>query len=167
MKNRNLEENNHWRTPPDFYNKLNDEFKFDFDPCPWYHDLTLWDGLKIDWGQRNFVNPPYSRILKPAFVMKAIEQKNLFDKDSIFVLPVSTSTDLFHDHIEPNLKRPIKFERGRIPFIGINKYGQYVNYHLIGDTDKHEIVIYEGKELKKYIKAKGQHDTMTLVIGNK
>ena len=29
-----LENNDHWETPEWLYKKLNDEFNFDFDPCP-------------------------------------------------------------------------------------------------------------------------------------
>ena len=52
------------KTPPELYNTLNNEFKFDFDPCPLNHNLNLWDGLEIEWGKSNFINPPYSRKLK-------------------------------------------------------------------------------------------------------
>lgn len=34
MKNRNLVHSDNWETPKEFYNKLNSEFNFDFDPCP-------------------------------------------------------------------------------------------------------------------------------------
>ncbi len=34
MKNRNLKHSDNWGTPKEFYNKLNEEFNFDFDPCP-------------------------------------------------------------------------------------------------------------------------------------
>ena len=34
---------------------------------------VYWDGLEIEWGDVNFVNPPYSRKLKDAFVKKAVE----------------------------------------------------------------------------------------------
>ena len=48
MKNRDgLENSNHWATPPELYNKLNDEFNFDFDPCPLN---ATFDGLSIEWG---------------------------------------------------------------------------------------------------------------------
>lgn len=60
VKNRNLEHKDDWMTPKDLYDKLNDEFDFTFDPYPYKHNLMDWDGLKIDWGGRNFVNPPYS-----------------------------------------------------------------------------------------------------------
>ncbi len=74
MKNRNLDHKNDWKTPKDLYDKLDKEFNFDFDPCPFMHDLSKWDGLQVDWGQSNFINPPYSLNLKVAFVKKAIEE---------------------------------------------------------------------------------------------
>ena len=42
MKNRNLVHRDDWATPKDFYNKLHEEFIFDFDPCPFMHDMS-WD----------------------------------------------------------------------------------------------------------------------------
>ena len=52
MKNRNLEHSDNWATPKEFYNKLNNEFIFDFDPCPLcYEEITPEkDGLLVDWG---------------------------------------------------------------------------------------------------------------------
>ena len=34
MKDRNLQHSDNWSTPKDFYDTLNKEFNFDFDPCP-------------------------------------------------------------------------------------------------------------------------------------
>lgn len=124
MKNRNINHSDDWQTPPKFFNKLNAEFNFDFDPCPYKHDLAQWDGLKIAWGERNFINPPYSRRLKELFVKKAIEESKK-GKLCVMLLPVSTSTKLFHDYILPN-KQEIRFIKGRIKFIGINTLGQSV-----------------------------------------
>ena len=42
MKNRNIEHSDNWETPEDFYNKINDEFNFDFDPCPLF---SKFDGI--------------------------------------------------------------------------------------------------------------------------
>ena len=69
MKNRNLKHNDNWKTPDEFYFELDAEFHFDFDPCPLDHDMS-WDGLEIGWGHRNYINPPYSRKLKEAFVKR-------------------------------------------------------------------------------------------------
>ena len=124
MKNRNLEHKDDWKTPIDFYDKLNEEFDFDFDPCPYRHDMS-WDGLEIEWGKRNFINPPYSRKLKEAFIMKAIEESKK-RKVCVMLLPVSTSTKIFHDYILPN-KKEIRFVRRRLKFSGYNSNGEYVD----------------------------------------
>ena len=121
MKNRNLEHSDNWSTPEELYNKLNAEFNFDFDPCPLN---STFDGLVIEWGMSNFVNPPYSRKLKEAFVIKAIEQAKK-GKTCVMLLPVSTSTRLFHRYILPNA-REIRFLYGRVRFLGTNTKGEYV-----------------------------------------
>jgi len=142
MKNRNLVHSNNWATPKDFYDKLDQEFNFDFDPCPLNlneitHDN---DGLLIEWGQRNYINPPYSRELKEKFVIKAIEESKK-GKLCVMLLPVSTSTKLFHDHILPN-KKEIRFVKKRIKFLGINTKGEYVT----NKAPMHDsmIVIFDG-----------------------
>jgi len=121
MKNRNLEHSDNWATPEELYNKLNAEFNFDFDPCPLHSDF---DGLVIEWGKSNYINPPYSRQLKEAFVIKAIEQAKK-GKTCVMLLPVSTSTRLFHRYILPNA-REIRFLEGRVRFLGTNTKGEYV-----------------------------------------
>ena len=121
MKNRNLDNQDNWATPKEFYDELNDEFDFDFDPCPLFAEF---DGLEVEWGKKNFVNPPYSLKLKTEFVKKAIDEAKK-GKLCVCLLPVSTSTILFHDHIQPNASE-IRFVRGRIKFIGINTFGEKV-----------------------------------------
>lgn len=137
MKNRNLNHSDIWETPQDLYLKLDEEFNFDFDPCPINPVL---DGLKIEWGKSNFINPPYSRKLKEAFILKAIEESKK-GKLCILLLPVSTSTKIFHEHILPN-KKEIRFLKGRVKFIGINTKGEKV-------TNKC-----------------GMHDTMIVILEN-
>lgn len=137
MKDRNLIHSDNWTTPKAFYDTLDAEFHFDHDPCP----LNGRGGLDGEWGKRNYINPPYSRKLKEAFVKKAIEQaKN--GKLCVLLLPVSTSTVLFHDYIKPNAKE-IRFIRGRISFCGTNTKGEYV-------TTK-----------------KPMHDSMIIVLGDR
>ena len=142
MKNRNLKHSDNWATPKEFYDKLNEEFDFDFDPCPINHDLSIFDGLKIEWKNRNYINPPYSRVLKEAFVKKAIEESKK-GKLCVMLLPVSTSTQLFHHHILPN-KKEIRFIFKRIKFCGINTKGEYVTTK----APMHDsmIVIFDGRK---------------------
>jgi len=49
----------YWKTPPEMMAKLQAEFKFDFDPCP-HPRPDGFDGLTVDWGNRNWVNPPFT-----------------------------------------------------------------------------------------------------------
>jgi phage N-6-adenine-methyltransferase len=141
MKNRNLDNIDDWATPKEFYNKLNEEFNFDFDPCPYQNDMDKFDGLKVEWGRSNYINPPYSRKLKEAFVMKAIEEAKK-GKLCVMLLPVSTSTKLFHEFILPN-KKEIRFIKGRIKFCGINTFGEFVTTKA-GMHDS-MIVVFDGR----------------------
>lgn len=54
----------YWLTPPDLMAELRDEFHFDFDPCP-YPRPDDFDGLEAEWGQSNYVNPPFGGVLRP------------------------------------------------------------------------------------------------------
>jgi site-specific DNA-methyltransferase (adenine-specific) len=142
MKNRNLTHSDNWITPPDLFNKLNDEFNFNFDPCPYSEGEPLFNGLECDWGTSNFVNPPYSRELKEAFVKKGIAESKL-GKLCVFLLPVSTSTKLFHDVILPE-KPEIRFLKGRVKFQGYNTLGKFVTNN-VGMHDS-MIVIFRGEK---------------------
>ena len=141
MKNRNLEHRDDWETPKLFYEKLNKEFKFDFDPCPLDHNIEEWDGLEIEWGQSNFINPPYSRITKEGFIKKAIEESKK-GKLCVMLLPVSTSTKIFHHSILPN-NPEIRFIEKRLNFSGYNSKGEYVT-DKVGMHDS-MIVIFDGR----------------------
>ena len=147
MKDRNLKHADDWATPKEFYDNLNNEFNFNFDPCPINHDISLWDGLKIEWKERNFINPPYSNkkesgYLKESFVKKAIEESKK-GKLCVMLLPVSTSTKLFHNIILVE-KPEIRFIFKRIKFCGINTFGEYVTTK----APMHDsmIVIFDGRK---------------------
>lgn len=127
MKNRNLEHKNDWKTPENIFDIIKKEFWLCkdkmFDPCPFLHNMDR-NWLCIDWYKYNFVNPPYELKTKEAFVKKAIEESEKW-KVCIMLLPVSTSTKLFHNFILPN-NRKIIFLKGRVKFSGWNTKGQWV-----------------------------------------
>lgn len=136
MKNRNLITSDNWATPKEFYDKLDKEFHFDFDPCPLNAEF---DGLSLEWGNSNFINPPYSRKLKEAFIRKAFEESKQ-GKLCVMLLPVSTSTKIFHEIIYPNAE--IRFIKKRLKFIGINTKGELVK-NKCGMHDS-MIIIFKG-----------------------
>lgn len=141
MKNRNLKHKDDWKTPLDFYDKLDEEFNFDFDPCLYMHDMS-WDWLKIERWISNFINPPYSRKLKDAFVKKAIEESKK-GKTCVLLLPVSTSTVLFHDFIQPNAKE-IRFIKWRLKFSWYNTKWEFVD-NKCGMHDSMIVVLINNK----------------------
>lgn len=74
----------YWLTPPDLMKQLNDEFKFDFDACP-FPRPDGYDSLAEEWVQSTYVNPPFSG--PTAWVRKAIEE-NKNGKQVVFVFPI-------------------------------------------------------------------------------
>jgi hypothetical protein len=83
----------YWLVPPDIYEPLNAEFNFDFDPCP-YPLPAGFDGLTCEWGQSNWVNPPFGSIIHEgrkkgptAWMRKAIAEQQK-GKTSVVVYPV-------------------------------------------------------------------------------
>lgn len=79
-----------WLTPPDMYAALDQEFHFDYDPCP-YPLVNGYNGITASWGQSNYVNPPFRRsdgeygAGPTAFIRKAIEEQKL-GKSSVIVI---------------------------------------------------------------------------------
>ncbi len=70
----------YWLTPPDLLAELDAEFDFDFDPAP-YPLPEGFDGLTMEWGESNYLNPPFGAILHEgkkkgatAWARKAIEE---------------------------------------------------------------------------------------------
>jgi len=154
MKNRNLEHKDNWATPNFVYHALDKEFNFNFDPCPLH---STFDGLSIEWKERNYINPPYSLKLKVAFVRKAIEESKK-GKLCVMLLPVSTSTKLFQDLILPNASE-IRFVKGRIPFEGINTFGKKVGKGSAPMYDS-MIIVFKSPQFKTQVETSSQSFNM-------
>ena len=77
----------YWATPPELMDKLNSEFNFDYDPCP-HPRPKGFDGLEVEWGMSNYVNPPFvGGVMK--WVRKGMaEYEN--GKRVVFILPMFT-----------------------------------------------------------------------------
>jgi len=101
-----------WQTPPELYRELDREFHFDFDPAPLDWKRGDPDGLEIEWGRRNFVNPPYSQAAD--WIRKAHEEWKK-GKTVVMLLNATTDTDAFHRYIYGQAE--IRFLRGRLKFV--------------------------------------------------
>jgi site-specific DNA-methyltransferase (adenine-specific) len=103
-------QSDNWKTPQAVYDGLNAEFCFDFDPCPLNPSPDV-DGLTIEWGQSNFVNPPYSQI--SAWCKKSYEEA-LKGKTVVMLIPSRTDTKYWHNYIMKASE--IRFIKGRLKF---------------------------------------------------
>ncbi len=174
MKNReNIHDN--WETPPFILNRIRELFGDYFDPCPINHDLNDWDALKCSWWLKgdkhkttiNFVNPPYSDLkatgnLKSNFIKKTIIES--YRRPSLVLIPDSRDSRLYHRTIREHMTFEYPVE-GRIPFIGINTKGQFVNYHLILPYVTRETIKDEnGKDIPMYVKNNGQHSSAFILF---
>jgi len=133
--------NDDWATPDDIYKKLDDEFHFDFDPCPL--DPTF-NGLEISWKKRNFINPPYSNI--DSFLEKGHHELNNGHTELlVYLIPVRTDTRWFHKYIYPYFKKDqceIRFQKGRIKFsngTGAKHSAPFPSMYVIFDRRKNEL----------------------------
>lgn len=99
-----------WATPKvmyEFFIKNNY-----FDPCPLNSNF---DGLKIEWKQKNFVNPPYSKIKD--FIDKSIQEHEK-GKKVILLIPARTDTRYFRKLVDYGCN--ITFVTGRLHFNNSN-----------------------------------------------
>ena len=110
-----------WSTPQDLYAKLNEKYNFDdFDPCPYiqeYDDNSV-DGTKIDWSNRTFVNPPYSKLKSTKKNLGWVEKAHIEAQKGKFIvmlIPARTDTQWFHDIILKNDYK-VEFLKGRLKF---------------------------------------------------
>ena len=98
-----------WKTPKALYDNLDQEFHFDFDPCP---TNPTFDGLKIDWGKSNYANPPYGRE-----IIKWMEKgyyEFLKGKNVIFLIASRTDTQWWHQYVMR--ANEVRLMEGRLKF---------------------------------------------------
>lgn len=100
-----------WQTPKEVYEELDREFGFDFDPCP---HKSCFDGLSLEWGQSNFVNPPYGREIGKWLKKGFAEWEK--GKTVVFLIPSRTDTIWWHDYVMKATE--IRFIKGRLKFDG-------------------------------------------------
>jgi hypothetical protein len=92
-KGNGVDKKHYWLTPPALYAQLDSEHHFTFDPCP-YPKPDDFDGLTCEWGESNYVNPPFGSIIHQgkkkgptAWARKAIEESKK-GKRVVLVYPI-------------------------------------------------------------------------------
>lgn len=155
---------NDWATPSYLIDELKAQYSLSFfDPCPLNNDINLFNGLKVEWPHLTFVNPPYDLKNKTAFVTKA-HQESLDGKTIILLLPVSTSTKLFHDVIYPHAK--ITFLDHRPTYEGINTKNQWVNPGQ-APSSPGILKLREYASNLEQVNSPGAHDAMVITFNGK
>lgn len=159
QKSKNVNPLDTWLTPLDFYQELNSRFNFDgFDPCPPDNNLNIFNGLTTEWADTTYCNSGYSQKVKESFIHKAY-QESLLGKVAVLLLPVSTSTRIFHNVIKPYAK--VEFLKGRLKFEGIDREGNWVN----PNTGMYTLQNVPDNAPK--ISRTGQSDLMLVIFGDK
>ena len=98
-----------WQTPKAVYQILDAEFRFDFDPCP---VNPKFNGLEVEWGGSNYVNPPYGREIGTWLSKGYAEYQK--GKTVVFLIPSRTDARWWHDIVMK--ADEIRFIKGRLKF---------------------------------------------------
>lgn len=109
-----------WSTPQDFFDKLNEKYKFTLDvcsdgknnKCDKYYTEEV-DGLSQEWTGVCWMNPPYGREISKW--MKKAYESSLSGATVVCLVPARTDTAWWHDYA---MKGDIEFIRGRLKFGG-------------------------------------------------
>lgn len=94
--------NNDVETPTDLYVTLDHLYQFDHDPCPfqWDPKSQVPDGLKSEWGQSNWVNPPYRGIKKWA---RKAHEEHAKGKKTLMLIPYRPHTKYWKRYVWPTI----------------------------------------------------------------
>ena len=132
-----------WKTPKALYKKLNDEFHFDFDPCP---SNAKFNGLIINWKNRNFINPPHKTQnfwVNKAYLesTKSIQKVKGFPykrKICVMLLPARPDVKIFHEVIIPYAYE-VRFIKGRLKYDEHKNSALFPSMIVVFNKNKKEI----------------------------
>jgi len=145
MINKALFSNNsdEWETPKDFYDNLDEKYKFVFDLACSKDNCKTADGFTIEensleqnWALITYetnngwlwCNPPYSKCKE--FVDKAYSEMLLGAK-IVMLIPSRTDTKWFHNFIYKKEGVSIEFIKGRLKFSGAKNSAPFPSMLII------------------------------------
>lgn len=110
-----------WETPQDSFDKLNKVFNFKTDVCALpetakcdnYFTPEV-DGLKQDWLDVCWCNPPYGRMQKD-WIIKAKDEVVKNNSTVVMLIPAKPDTKIWHDVIFED-SSAVCFIKGRLRF---------------------------------------------------
>lgn len=110
-----------WETPQELFDKLNNVFNFKTDVCALpetakcdeYFTPEV-DGLKQDWVDICWCNPPYGRMQKD-WIKKARDESLKNDVTIVMLIPAKPDTKIWHDVIFKD-SSAVCFIKGRLRF---------------------------------------------------
>ena len=110
-----------WETPQDFFETLNNEFRFTLDVCAEEHSAKCKnyftkkdDALDKEWNGVCWMNPPYGRGIG-VWLQKAYESSQQ-GSTVVCLIPSRTDTKWWHDYVMRASE--IRFLKGRLKFDG-------------------------------------------------
>ena len=114
-----------WRTPPELFNLLNDEFRFTCDLAASDDNTPVSDNYFTEehsafahhWYGTCYCNPPYGRGVG-LWIEKALREAMAGRATTVMLLPVRTDTRWFHEYIWPYRQVEVRFLKGRLKFVG-------------------------------------------------
>lgn len=131
-----------WYTPQSFFDKYDNEFKFELDVCAddLNHKCSKYytkknDALTKDWKGICWMNPPYGRSINK-WIKKAYDSA-IKGATVVCLLPSRTDTKWFQDYCL--MSNDIRFIRGRIKFGGSTNSAPFPSV----------IVVFSPKTIKK------------------
>jgi len=110
----NADGKHYWLTPPELMERLQAEFKFNFDACP-YPKPEEFNGLVSEWGTSTYVNPPFGSIIingkkmgPTAWARKAITEYQK-GKRVVMVYPIDKWILMLMEHAKVRNLKDVKW----------------------------------------------------------
>lgn len=126
-----------WETPQDFFNTLNEEFRFTLDAAALPENAKVshfytpeMDGLKQPWYGSVWCNPPYGRGIDQ-WIAKGYWAARNGDALVVMLVPARTDTRWFHQYVYNNPYAELRFIPGRLKFGGSSNSAPFPSLVII------------------------------------
>ena len=134
-----------WETPKYLFDKLDSVFNFNTDVCALSETAKcknyftpIIDGLKQEWKNTCWMNPPYGRE-QVKWINKAFEDSKKYSNQIVCLIPARPDTRVWHEVVFPNAKA-VCFIKGRIKFGDSNASAPFPSAIVVfGNINKEQV----------------------------